>query len=407
MNHNKIRDRLELKRVTVDHLDQFNELLRYVFQVSEDEIISSGYDNENEIVRAKRPILTEADVFGWFDNDGELISQIAVYPCEVNMHGNMMKMGGITGVGTYPEFANLGLISDLIYRALCEMRDNQQYISYLFPYSIPFYRHKGWEIISDQMSFTLKDSQLPKTVPVRGHVERLDIDDEDVYKIYDRFARTHHGAMVRDRLAWEEYWRWENEEDRYAAVYYDQNDEPTGLCFYWILDEVFHVKEMIFMNQDARKGIWNFITAHFSMIEEVRGKNYAGEAIAFNLEDSDIVETIQPYYMARIVDVEGYLKQYPFMDTCDPFHFEIIDPVAPWNERIFGVEWDKNEDVIITDQPIGECVKMDIGTLTTLMMGYKTVNDLARLGRIEASRRAQRSLARIVVVDRVYFSDYF
>ncbi|MDE8242023.1 hypothetical protein PT148_09180, partial [Erysipelothrix rhusiopathiae] len=42
--------------------------------------------------------------------------------------------------------------------------------------------------------------------------------------------------------------------------------------------------------QDARKGIWNFIAAHFSMIESVSGKNYSGEPIAFYLEDSDIVD---------------------------------------------------------------------------------------------------------------------
>ncbi|MDE8091386.1 GNAT family N-acetyltransferase, partial [Erysipelothrix rhusiopathiae] len=38
-------------------------------------------------------------------------------------------MGGITGVGTYPEYANMGLVRELIQKALESMRENKQYIS--------------------------------------------------------------------------------------------------------------------------------------------------------------------------------------------------------------------------------------------------------------------------------------
>ena len=37
--------------------------------------------------------------------------------------------------------------------------------------------------------------------------------------------------MIRSELNWDEYWRWENEEERIAAVYYDSEDNPTGFCF--------------------------------------------------------------------------------------------------------------------------------------------------------------------------------
>lgn len=80
---------------------------------------------------------------GWFDGD-DLISQIAVYPCEVNIHGTPFNMGGVTGVGTYPEYSNLGLMKELIEVALTNMRERNQWISYLYPYNIPYYRRKGF-----------------------------------------------------------------------------------------------------------------------------------------------------------------------------------------------------------------------------------------------------------------------
>ena len=52
----------------VKDLDQYNALLRYVFQVTEQELTSIGWE-EKEIIRAKFPTMEKADVLGWFDGD--------------------------------------------------------------------------------------------------------------------------------------------------------------------------------------------------------------------------------------------------------------------------------------------------------------------------------------------------
>ena len=159
--------------------------MRYVFQGTDQQVQESGYE-DGELLRSKRPILQEAEVFGWFTPDDELVSQICIYPCEVNIHGSIFRMGGVTGVGTYPEYANMGLMNDLIAYALEKMRESGQLVSYIYPYSIPYYRRKGWEIMSDHMTFSFRDTQLPKAVEVPGFVERLDVNDGDVMSVYDR-----------------------------------------------------------------------------------------------------------------------------------------------------------------------------------------------------------------------------
>ena len=83
--------------------------------------------------------------------------------------------------------------------------------------------------------------------------------------------------MIRKELNWEEYWRFENEEERIAAIYYNADKKPTGVLFYWISDEVFHIKEMFYLNQEARNGLWNFISAHFSMVYWVKGDIFKNE----------------------------------------------------------------------------------------------------------------------------------
>ncbi len=396
---------LKIRSVEEEDVNQFNELLSYVFQVTESDIEESGFENKREMIKSKKPILELAKVFGWFNKD-QLISQIAIYPCEVNIHGNLYKMGGVTGVGTYPEYAGHGLMSQLIRVALQNMRDNHQWISYLYPYSIPYYRRKGWEIMSDKLTFKIRDTQLPKNVEVAGMVERRDVDDEDVYKVYNQFAKENHGALQRSQFNWEEYWRYENEEERTAAIYYDQNGEAKGVLFYWIAEEVFHIKEMFYLNQEARNGLWNFISAHFSMVYWIQGNIYKNESLAFLLEDSQIKETIEPYFMARIVDIEKFLKDFPFKPFHQAFHFVVEDPIAEWNTGIFGLNW-IDDQLEITREAVGNPVYLDIQTLTCLLMNYRRAAYLARIERMKTDEETLRILERIIPDMAAYFSDDF
>ena len=395
-----------MKDVGLEHLEQYNQLLRYVFQVTDKELQEIGWE-EKEIIRAKSPTLEQADVKGWFDGD-KLISQVAVYPMKVRIFNKTYNMGGLTGVGTYPEYSNQGLMHKLLYQSLKNMKEKKQSISFLYPYSIPYYRRKGWEIVSDKITYEIKDYQLPKNKQVSGEVERVDVESEEVKKAYNRFAYQTHGALIRDDLAWNEYWLWDSD-DLMAAIYYNDKNEPDGYVLYWIKDEVFHIKDMIFINEEARTGLWNFISAHFSMINKVIGDTYTDEPLAFLFEDADIKESISPYFMARIVDLEEFIKQYPFKaDTIRrEWIFKMDDPILSWNQGNFKLVIDKNGkgQITITSQKTED--KIDIQTMTTMLLGYKRPDYLYKIGRISCSNDTVDMLEDAIEQQAPYFSDYF
>ena len=400
------RRELKMKDVGLEHLEQYNQLLRYVFQVTDKELQEIGWE-EKEIIRAKSPTLEQADVKGWFDGD-KLISQVAVYPMKVRIFNKTYNMGGLTGVGTYPEYSNQGLMHKLLYQSLKNMKEKKQIISFLYPYSIPYYRRKGWEIVSDKITYEIKDYQLPKNKQVSGEVERVDVESEEVKKAYNRFAYQTHGALIRDDLAWNEYWLWDSD-DLMAAIYYNDKNEPDGYVLYWIKDEVFHIKDMIFINEEARTGLWNFISAHFSMINKVIGDTYTDEPLAFLFEDADIKESISPYFMARIVDLEEFIKQYPFKaDTIRrEWIFKMDDPILSWNQGNFKLVIDKNGKGQITRTSQKTEDKIDIQTMTTMLLGYKRPDYLYKIGRISCSNDTVDMLEDAIEQQAPYFSDYF
>lgn len=403
----KLEDRLKMRRLTTDDTAQYNALLRYAFQVTDSELAAIGWD-QKDMEKSKKPVLKKTESFGFFDGD-KLASQISIYPMQVNIYGRMYKMGGVTGVATYPEYSQHGLMSRLIKEALQNMRENHQSISMLYPYFIPYYRKKGWEIVTDIMTYTIKDTQLPKRRRTEGMVERVSIDSEDIRTVHDQFTAMRHGALKRNDLEWEEYWRWEAD-DVLVAVYYNLKEEPTGYLVYYISNDVFRIKEFVYINEEAYHGLWNYISAHFSMIDKVVGNNYTNEPMAFLLEDSEIQEEIKPYMMARIVDFEAFIRKFPFdiISMYDDLHFIIEDPVMECNNGDFTLRWDaKGETIVERGGTRGRTVRCNIQTLTTMFFGYRRPSYLRRIERLEADDEAVRILEDILPIDQPYFSDYF
>lgn len=400
------KKQLKMQEVELSHLEQYNQLLRYVFQVTDKQLHEIGW-KEKEIIRAKSPTLQKAHVLGWFDND-LLISQVAVYPMKVRIFNKTYDMGGLTGVGTYPEYANQGLMHKLLFEALKKMKSNDQTISYLYPYSIPYYRRKGFEIISDKIVYEISDYQLPKYKQVAGEVKRVVAEGDEIKKAYERFAYRTHGALIRDELAWNEYFLWDSD-DLMGAVYYNEEGEPDGYVLYLINDEVFRIKDMIFINEEARSGLWNFISAHFSMVDKVIGNTYTDEPLAFLLEDADIKESISPYYMARIVDLEKFIEQYPFKpDTIvRQWEFMMDDPLLTWNQGAFQLNIDTNGKGKVTRINKKVSDKISIQTMTTMLLGYKRPDYLHKIGRLNCSDEILDMLEDAIEQQTAYFSDYF
>ena len=164
---------------------------------------------------------------------------------------------------------------------------------------------------------------------------------------------------------------------------------------------------MIYLNREAQLGLWEYIHAHDSMIDEVRGNNYYSEPIAFELDDSDIKETIRPYAMGRIIDIEQFFGHYSCC-THKPavcFEFVVTDELLPWNNGSFRVMFE-NGKCRITDEVPQYSMKMTIGTLTTMLMGYKTAEKLYGMNRISSAPEAVKRLDDTLLHSMPYISDY-
>lgn len=401
---NNVPETFTIRSLTTDDLEEYNALLRYAFQVTEAILMKTGW-RVDEIKQSKFPVLERADILGCYDGK-DLVSQFAVYPLQMNLHGEIYAIGFVTSVSTYPEYTGKGIMRRLMKQSLTDMRERGQSLALLYPYSIPLYRKFGWEIISNKMSFIVKDYQIPSRVRAAGYVRRVDWKSEDLKQLHTRFALQTHGCLLRNALAWEEYWRWD-EDDTVVAVYYNEKDTPLGYMVYLLKGDVMYIKEMIYLNREAQKGLWEYIHAHYSMIDEVHGFSYYSESIAFEMDDGDIKETIRPYIMGRIVDLEKFFQNYPCKSSSKELRltFQVEDEILPWNNRKFTILFDKGRCTL--EEGEGDhTLALTIGTLTTLALGYKTAAQLYRMERIQGDKEAVRLLDEVLLHEIPYISDF-
>ena len=160
-----------IRVLTKEDAEQYNALLRYSFQVTEQELAETGW-KDDEIKQSKFPVLERADVLGCFNRE-ELVSQFAVYPLDMNIYGERYQVGFVTSVCTYPEYTGNGIMKKLMKKSLTRMKESNKSFALLYPYSIPLYRRLGWEIISNKMTYVIKDTQVPQKISEPGYVRRV------------------------------------------------------------------------------------------------------------------------------------------------------------------------------------------------------------------------------------------
>lgn len=407
------RKGLQLKEISQQDMAQSIDLLNYVFQAS------VSMQKDRFFINVKSKQFDVGHALGWYDKE-QLVAQVLSLPFQVNIHGTVYEMGGITAVGTYPEYSGYGLMQQLLEECLLRMRSEGKYISYLFPYSIPYYRKKGWEIMSDIVEFEIKDSQLPYYKDVPGKMRRVDIRDTAIYGVYEQWAKVTHGVMVRNQIAWNEKYYEDFWEEKFvdtdvqlqAAVYYNDAGEAQGYLFYRIMEDNFYIDEMVHLCETARKGLWNFVAAHRSMIYNVYGKTTGNEAIAFLLEDSEIIQKVTPYFMARVVDIKGFLEQFPFNRTAFHMQLAITDSVVEWNNGMFEIIAQDGAVIVNrlsdTVDPTDEhAVHMNIQTFATLFLGYKRAHYLEKVERLHGNAMSIGMLEDIIPMGIPSFIDYF
>lgn len=389
----------------------------------------SEYAFQYKLAEEERQRRMETDrpeqIWGCFVGD-RLAAQARILPLTAYINGKKMAMGGVAGVATWPEYRRGGMVASLIRHGLKVMKEAGQSISFLHPFSFAFYRKYGWETYVERKKYTMETGHLPDIDAslIRGSTTVCGEDAALLGPIYEKWAERFNGTLSRDAEWWEN--RVFARRKGRIVVFRDAAGAAVGYLHYKVENREFTVHEAVTLNQEAFLAMWRFIRNHDSMIDRVVMWAPERDRLPAQLDNPRFKQEIEPYFMARIVDVVAFLRLYPLLKaeermgrwaTGEPIRLllRLQDHDAPWNDGLF--RWTIAPDGTgfaekLAEEKAGEaeglpCLSCDIRTLSTLLMGYQTVGELHETGRLQGDPSALGAASAVIPRRDTWLADFF
>lgn len=376
---------MEYRAVPAERAAEFGAFMRYAFSPA-----AGPYDPEeaddDETIAERRELVDPAD---------SAVAVCAHHFFPLRIRGVDRAAAGLAAVASSPAHRRQGNVGRMLRESLAEYRDRDVVVSVLWPFEYRFYASYGWATASryrrlrvppDQLGFV---GDLVATAgDAAGRFRRLGADDYAAVRpvlaaMADRYDLT---------MAWtEEWWRervlggwktdpfvygWERDGELRAVCRYtfDADGDDTAMC----------VADVAVADDEAWFQLLRFCRNHDSQVGEVRLRAPPDAPILDLVADPRAVDcAVRPGPMCRLVDVAAAVSTLsPDPATEAAFSLAVDDPLAAWNETTYRVSV---ADGSATAEPLDASpdradAAVDVGTLSQLYVGYRSVDEAVRAG---------------------------
>jgi predicted acetyltransferase len=339
---------------------------------------SVEYWEEEYYAPEKNPRLDPEQVYV-VEDDGEIRATAAVLPLEIFLEGRSVPMGGIAAVATHPAYRRRGYAGELMRATLRRMWESGVHLSMLHPFAHAYYRHYGWELATEAISYNLKPSDLP-TSPEQKHVRAYR--DEDLPRmmtLLEGEASRHPLFVRRGEGRWQQIFARREQE---AAVY-DTQGRVEGYLLYNQAEgdgspRILTLSELVAETPEAREALISFAAAFDPLMFDVKYSVPRGEPLHPYLPNSFVDARINPEFMLRLVSVGGSLGLLGHRSETlrAPLVLEVEDDTISENAGEYTV----GGSGVVRGAEAEDRVALDVRQLAQLYAGYLSARQLARRG---------------------------
>jgi hypothetical protein len=171
--------------------------------------LPSPWPAEEEGAYRERMRFFETTVSLVAEEGGEALAAVAAFPMRQNVRGLVQGMAGVASVSSHPSARRRGLVRELMWRLLRQMREKGCAVSALYPFRPSFYARFGYVGVPRRRTATFAPEGL-------GHLMRADLPGEvvrlpmsEAFEEYDALTRLlvtrRHGFAVFDEVRTAEF----------------------------------------------------------------------------------------------------------------------------------------------------------------------------------------------------------
>lgn len=342
---------------------------------------------EEKIPSSNLPDTTCWGVFS--DDESILMGNIIVNNYSANFDGKLVRMGGIGGVATLPQYRHMGVIRSCFQKALLDMYENDFVLSALYPFSRTYYRQFGYENGPYMREITINLASL-KTQFVGGSIQQLLPGDNTqvLLEIYREFYQKYNFAVYRKEYDKELNLDSLLEQKRYIYVWRDENGVPRGFCIAKKTENrVFNcvnsfVLHNAFLALDARayQALFHFIRTSFASDYSTIQLSVPNNVHLDSLIVASNGLEINLYYngMIRVINCQKALELSHYKGN-GSIIMEIIDDQIPQNNGIWRIDFADGKSQLVTKTTQCPDISLPVSAFSALICGIRTAEDLSMM----------------------------
>ncbi len=380
------------------------------------EATSFFFDPSDTLKQLQRDKYHYEFIRGAINDEGKVIGMLEFLPFEAYLDSHIVKMGCIGCVSTQPEHRRSGHVRELFRHLLDEMHEKDYELSYLYPFSHPYYRKFGYELCMNVRQLSAKpDALIRFDQPGRGELfinGEDGSDPEPIINIYTAYASRHN--LMLDRDGW--WWELRLENDPYKSkirtyIWYDENERPAAyFTFRYKMqmgDAEMNIRDMAWVDKKGLYGLMGFIGRFAGNVKEITFA--CPPELHYDYlwpEPYDVKVEVNPGGMARIVDVQKVLELIKKPKQGGEITISVEDAFASWNTGSYHIAWGDGETMVKKIAQQTPDIVCSIEALNQMATGYKGLTEAIYRKDVMVNNK-QEILEELFCRKQGFISDHF
>ena len=396
------------------------------FQLVQAVAFETAIDYEEEKKKSQTDLETDESCrkIGVFSEDESVLYGCLLYnKYRCHFDGKEMRLGGIGGVATLPEYRRNGIIRICMNFTLRDMYEQGCAFSFLYPFSMQYYRKFGFEAGNGTHTWTIPFTEFPKK-SIEGSVAQIFPGDslEPLLRVYEKFYEGYNLSSIREKYSPQMEKEDLLKQRRYVFLYRDGAGVPKGFFIYRkkrtpdgaVMDceTTFEARnDFLFLDADAFREMLSFIRSAFgSYYDKIQFAIPADLSLSL-LVGENIESACEKYYggMSRVIDVKKALEMCRGQGS-GQFYIGIKDDILPENQGVWKISFSEGGEnqVVKVSADIEEAadVLLPINEFSALICGDRSAEDIRWMPNVKVYSK-EEELRKIFYHKKCFMTELF
>lgn len=358
---------------------------------------------------------------GFFNDENVLTACMELPAYQMRYEGSWVRMVGLGGVASLPEYRFGGAIRQIIQTAFHQMVESDAVFSVLYPFSHAYYRKFGYELCQLMTEYEVPLSALSK-FRYTGKARMLQPGDslDGLKSVFTAHFQRYNMSVQRE----DRHWKKRLGEDAYKErVYTYLLEDENGPSAYLVMavetanssEKLGRVRELAYVHPQGFSDVLGFLYRLSAQYGKLRIALPDDIPLAALLDESyDIKGECCEQQMARVIQVKRALEGKTHFEGA-AYTLRVRDEYLPENDGIFSVRCEggtvlveKQLQTDTVDHMVDHMVDLtvDVRTLTQLLLGFLSMDEALYKPDVTVTANLE-TLRRVFVKRPVFLTDHF